>query len=262
MENKKRIEIYLLIFLFLFLFTIDYPFLDSLVVKFLENDESVFVSRIVDGDTIIGNNESIRLLGINTPERGEGFYSEAKDFLESEILNKTVRLKFGKERKDLYNRTLAYVFLGNKNINIEIVELGFANYYFPQGKDIYYESFKEAWNLCLKKEINLCEKSKDKCSQCIELKELNVKSQEIIFYNKCNFQCNLKNWEIKDEGRKKFVFPEFALDSNEDVIIKVGNGTNNKDILFWKKETYVWTKTGDTLILRDDEGKLVLWESY
>jgi len=33
-------------------------------------------------------------------------------------------------------------------------------------------------------------------------------------------------------------------------------------ILFWKGKDYVWTSTGDTLFLRDDEGKLVLWEMY
>ncbi|MEK6842779.1 MAG: thermonuclease family protein, partial [Nanoarchaeota archaeon] len=237
----------------------DYPFLDKAVTGFLVNYETVHVSRIIDGDTIIGNNESIRLLGINTPERGEKYYSEAKEFLESLILNKTVQLKFGKDKKDRYNRTLAYIFLGNKNINLEIVENGFANYYFPEGKDAYHKSFQEVWKRCLEKEINLCEISVNPCSQCIELKELNVKSQEIIFHNKCAFQCDLTNWEIKDEGRKKFVFPDFVLNGNDKITIKVGEGTNNNEILFWKDETYVWTKTGDTLFLRDEEGKLVLW---
>jgi len=30
----------------------------------------------------------------------------------------------------------------------------------------------------------------------------------------------------------------------------------------WKKKDYVWTKTGDSLFLRDSKGKLVLWKSY
>lgn len=42
----------------------------------------------------------------------------------------------------------------------------------------------------------------------------------------------------------------------------VGDGVDNKEVLFWKGKKYVWTKTGDSLFLRDKEGGLVLWESY
>lgn len=251
-----------LILLFVFLFAINYPFLDGITKDFLEDENEIFVSRIIDGDTIVGNNGSIRLLGINTPERGEEYYAEAKEFLEAEIFNRTVQLKFGKEREDLYGRTLAYIFLDGKNVNIKIVENGFANYYFPVGKDVYYAEFQEAWNKCLQSGKNLCEKSKDICSSCIFLKEINPKSDEVIFENRCGFSCNLENWEIKDEGRKKFIFPEFVLEPNKEIKIKTGELENTENILFWKGETYVWTKSGDTLFLRDSEGKLVLWKGY
>ena len=82
------------------------------------------------------------------------------------------------------------------------------------------------------------------------------------FENKCDFDCNLKDWTIKDEGRKKFNFGEFILEGNGKVKIKVGEGINQKDILFWRGESYVWTSTGDTLFLRDNKGRLVLWKNY
>ena len=40
----------------------------------------------------------------NSPERGEPYYAEAKEFLNERILNKTVRLEFGKDKYDRYNR--------------------------------------------------------------------------------------------------------------------------------------------------------------
>lgn len=226
--------------------------------------EVVLIDRVIDGDTIEAKdkNESVRLLGINTPERGEAYYNEAKEFLESRVLNKTVRLEFGKERNDLYGRTLAYVFLDEENVNLEIVRNGFANYYFPSGKDIYYNDFKEAWNFCIDNQKNLCERTKDVCSMCIELKEFGYGSDEAVFYNKCSFGCDLTDWKIKDEGRKNFVFPKFLLGSKEEITIKTGNSTNTNKTLFWKGETYVWTRTRDTLFLRDEEGRLVLWKSY
>jgi len=259
---KKRKQIILIIFLILFLFVINYSFLDKSLKNFLSDSQIVKIDRVIDGDTIKVNENSIRLLGMNTPERGELYYSEAKEFLEKLILNKTVRLESGKEEYDRYGRFLAYVFLNGENVNLKLVEEGFANFYFPSGKDIYYNEFKASWMMCIEGNKNLCEHSNNICSECIELKNFNVKDQEIVFYNKCNFPCDLTNWNIKDEGRKNFIFPKFVLNSNSDVKIIVGEGDNNNEILFWKNEDYVLTVTGDTLFLRDPKGKLVLWESY
>ncbi|MBS3077874.1 lamin tail domain-containing protein, partial [Candidatus Pacearchaeota archaeon] len=142
------------------------------------------------------------------------------------------------------------------------VDAGLANFYFPSGKDVYYDDFKSSWESCIEKNVNLCEKSKNKCGECVVLKNLDYKNDEIVLENICNFDCNLENWEIKDEGRKKFIFPKFSLNKKSDVKIIVGNQTNSEDVLYWRDESYVLTKTGDTLFLRDKEKKLVLWKSY
>ena len=246
----------------MFFFIINYSFLDKALENFLIDSETVRVERIIDGDTIIINQTSVRLLGINSPERGETYYPEAKEFLEELILNKTVKLEFGREKYDKYKRILAYVFISNENINLKLVEEGFANFYFPSGKDFYYNDFESSWKKCVENNKNLCEKSKNVCLECIELKNFDVKNQEIIFHNSCNFNCDLSKWEIKDEGRKSFIFPDFVLESKNGVKIIVEEGNNNEENLFWKNEEYVWTKSGDTLFLRDDKGRLVLWENY
>ena len=145
--------------------------LNQALENILSVRESVLVNHVIDGDTIKSNQTSIRLLGINSPEKGELYHLEAKEFLENEILNKTVLLEYGKERTDQYKRTLAYVYFENKNINLELVEKGFANYYFPSGKDYYYSDFEKAWEKCIEKNINLCEKSEHICAGCIFLEE-------------------------------------------------------------------------------------------
>ena len=261
MEPKKK-DIIILISLIIALLVINYPFLNNTLQKFLTNYETVHVDRIIDGDTIVSNKTSIRLLGINSPEKGELYYNEAKEFLEEWILNETVDLEFGKEKYDKYQRTLAYLYINRENINLKLVEKGFANFYFPSGKDNYYNKFKDAWEECINNNLNLCENSVNKCSQCIELRELSVDNQQVILYNNCSFSCDLTNWEIKDEGRKKFVFKDFVLNSGDEVEIVIGEGINTNNRLYWSGEEYVWTETGDALFLRDEDGKLVLWESY
>ena len=51
------------------------------------------VSRVIDGDTFeLCSGETARLLCVDTPEKGEEGYEEAKVFLEDLILYKEVRL--------------------------------------------------------------------------------------------------------------------------------------------------------------------------
>jgi len=261
MKKKKRIII-AIILLAIALILKFYAPLDTKLEGFLISSETAYIDRVIDGDTIKSNETSIRLLGINCPEKGEKYYSEAGEFLENLVLNETVKLEFSKDKKDLYGRTLAYIFIEKENINLDLVKEGFANFYFPSGRDMHYNEFKEAWERCIKENKNLCEKSEDKCAECVELKEFDYKEEIITLYNNCGFGCDMAGWDIKDEGRKHFVFSNFILESGKEVRIITGEGEDNKENLYWKGETYVWTRTGDTLFLRDDVGKLVLWEGY
>jgi micrococcal nuclease len=263
-KTHSKKEIILLICLIFSLFILDYPILDKGLENFLKEDEFGIVERVVDGDTLIINGNSTRLLGVNTPEKGEKYYNEAKTFLEQIVLNRTVRLEYENKKYDQYGRKLAYIFLDEKNVNEELIKSGFANIYIL-GYSKYREELEESWLYCLKEDIGLCKKSIETCAKCINLDEINVKEQKIILKNNCIENCNLTNWSIKDEGRKKFIFPNFKLDSLEEVQITVTNSTTRKDNitnLYWKNKDYVWTKEGDTLFLRDDKGFLVLWKNY
>lgn len=259
--DRKR-EIVLLGVLILSLFVINYNFVDNAIVEFLEDSETRDVERVIDGDTIVISNDThVRLLGINTPEKGEKYYNEAKNFLTGLVLNKTIKTESGKEKYDKYRRELAFIFLDGKSVNLEIVRNGFANVYILDDKK-YEKELRDAWNECVEKGGNLCEKSNDKCSDCIKLTDWDLEEQNFILDNRCEFDCDLTEWEVKDEGRKKFIFGKFILKKDEEIKIIVGNGEDNENILYWGNEDYVWTETGDTLFLRDSEGKLVLWENY
>ena len=132
----------------------------------------------------------------------------------------------------------------------------------PRSTLFPYTTLFRSWESCIEKKENLCEVSNSKCSICIELENFNYKNQEVVLYNRCAFECNLNNWYVKDEGRKKYIFDNFILDGKKNLSLKVGKGRDSKEILFWEGKNYVWTSSGDTLFLRDEENKLVLWKNY
>jgi len=262
--KQKTKYIWLFILLSAAMVVMNYNFVDNYLNETLveEEKEIVFVDRVIDGDTIVVGNESIRLLGINTPERGEFFYDEAKGFLTELVVNQSVVLEKGREDRDKYQRLLRYVFLNDKNVNSELVEQGYANYYFPTGFDQYSYKLINAWKNCVNEKVNLCSRSENVCANCVKLSKFDYKNEEVVLKNECNFGCELTDWQLKEEGRKKFIFPEFVLEKNSEVLIETGESVDTKNKLFWEDGENVWTKTGDTLFLRDDEGKLVLWKRY
>ena len=96
--------------------------------------EIVHVASVYDGDTIkLTDGRKIRLIGINTPERGrdgkhdEPFYLEAKNKLQQIIKNSNnqVKLVFGNEKHDRYQRVLAHIFTPyNENITATLIKNG------------------------------------------------------------------------------------------------------------------------------------------
>ena len=85
----------------------------------------------------------IRLLGIDADERGYNCYNDAKKRLEELILNKEVLLEKDKSDKDQYGRLLRYIIFNEKNINLKLVEEGFAVARFYDDRK-YYEDILNA----------------------------------------------------------------------------------------------------------------------
>ena len=86
-KNKKK-YVRLLVLLVIALILTDYYYFDKFLNKTLIEKEIVIVKRVIDGDTIeLESGERVRLLGINTPEKGEWLYEEAKKFLNNSIFS-------------------------------------------------------------------------------------------------------------------------------------------------------------------------------
>ncbi|MSS74440.1 thermonuclease family protein [Candidatus Pacearchaeota archaeon] len=139
-------------FLYFFLLLIIF----STFIVSAKNKNEFLVTKIIDGDTIeIESGQRIRLICINTPEKGEGGYKEAKDYLKSTILNKKVVLKKDISETDRHDRLLRYLYLNNKLINELIARKGYG-VTFPYEPDTKFcAKIKKAEKKAKKEHIGL-----------------------------------------------------------------------------------------------------------
>jgi len=84
--------------------------------------------RAKDGDTFVTiSDETVRLIGIDTPELGRPYASLAAKFLQDNIEDKELTIKIQTHRPfDIYGRTLAEVRNYKGNINVALLAAGLA----------------------------------------------------------------------------------------------------------------------------------------
>ncbi len=72
------------------------------------------VARVIDGDTFeLADGDRVRLIGSNSPEKGECFFEESKNALKELIEGKEVELRKDVTTMDEFGRLLRYVILPN-----------------------------------------------------------------------------------------------------------------------------------------------------
>lgn len=92
------------------------------------------IARVVDGDTFVlaGTAEHVRLIGADTPETVkpnwpvEPWGRESTAFTKDFLSGGEVRLEFDGDPRDKYERILAYVWVGNRMLNEELIRAGLA----------------------------------------------------------------------------------------------------------------------------------------
>jgi endonuclease YncB( thermonuclease family) len=199
------------------------------------------MTRAIDGDTIvIAEGTHVRLLGINTPEKKNPGYEEARDFL-AKYEGKLIEVE--DRGKDKYERTLGYIYYSNKLINSEILVRGLATLYVYE-KDENYNKLKDAEEQARDNNIGLWKKSSN--YGCIKLIRLQynegekrcTNNEQLILQN----NCNTLNIILKDDANHI-----------ENIVINPGNYIENFSC--------VWNDAGDSLYIRDEQG-LILFYRY
>jgi len=100
---------------------------------------------VIDGDTVeLEGVGRVRLIGVDTPERGEECFEEATDYLRGRIGDQTVRYRYQQERTDRYDRQLLDLFKDGELVNLDIAQAGWGEELTIAPNDRYADRIAQA----------------------------------------------------------------------------------------------------------------------
>ncbi len=124
------------------------------------------IKQVIDGDTIeitrYGKPEQVRLIGLDTPETLDPrkpvqcYGNEASDNSKKLLSGQNVRIEFDQQvgERDRYGRLLAYIWLNDGLINLELIKGGYAHEYTYRSQSYKYQNqFKEAESLAKQAQV-------------------------------------------------------------------------------------------------------------
>lgn len=114
------------------------------VVSYFYWPSGVEVTRIVDGDNIVlADEREIRYINVDTPEEGECYREESTKMNEELVMGKKVRVEYDYDRVGPNTRELAYVYLGDKMVNEELLKIGAGEFQRDNNNHKYEEQLIE-----------------------------------------------------------------------------------------------------------------------
>ena len=115
------------------------------------------VTRIIDGDNVeLDTGESVRLYGVNCPEKNKPFSKEAIELTTKLTLSRQIRIEYQPNYlKDRWGRILGFVFIGDTHLNEELVKSGLCEVviYEKRAKLIYQDKLLEAQEMAKQEKL-------------------------------------------------------------------------------------------------------------
>ncbi len=261
---------------------------------------SATVTSVTDGDTVDveysnGTTDTVRLLGVDTPEvfgandptefegvpdteAGEQCLAEAGDAASAYTKDAlqpgeqvTLELDAASDGRGDYGRLLAYIHDDGQNLNFDLIDSGHARVYdssFGQS-DRFYSAESDAqaaerglWhcrNAGSGSSLSITEIHADAAGNDNE----NLNDEYVVFENTGTDTLDLSGWMVSDEANHVYTFPSGAsLAVGETVTLHTGSGEDTQTERYWGSSSAIWNNGGDTVTVTDDTGTLVTSKSY
>jgi micrococcal nuclease len=228
------------------------------------------VKRVVDGDTIVlADGRHVRYIGINTPERGEPSWKEARDYNAQKVRGKLVTLEFGQVREDKYGRTLAYCSVGGEMVNAELLKAGWAHLFVLE-PITHYHLFQRLQEEARANTLGIW--GKGGFSGPLKITALhadaqgddrqNLNGEYVRICNIAPRDVDLRGFSLIDRQGHRYRFTRGFLRPGYTALLLTGAGkdiTTGADQLFfyWGSSYPIWNNKGDEAFLRDPQGQLI-----
>ncbi|HQK55041.1 MAG TPA: thermonuclease family protein [Methanolinea sp.] len=250
------------------------------------------VTRVIDGDTIAvktagGREETVRILGIDTPETEEhGNWGNEYEGISSPVYltswgylasDQTENLVKGKGvtlmtdcmtgERDRYGRLLAYVGVDGSDLGSLLLEGGYARVYTEEsfGKKQQYlllQSEAQSAGAGLWSAAKTHESSQKSPVSIVFVQydapgddRENPNGEYIVLAS--DEPLNLSGWTIADNSGTIYRFGNVFIHPGDRVTLHIGSGTPTGTTLYWNLSAPLLGNDADAVTLRDPDGKLI-----
>ncbi len=221
--------------------------------------QAAAVAFVVDGDTVeLTDGRRVRYTGVNTPEIGQPYAAEARALNESLVAGQTVWLETDVQTSDLHGRVLAYVWIADVFVNLELVRQGYANAYILPPNGRYAESFARAEQEA--RESGRGQWTPSESPMRITALQYDGPGSDRIapngewveLTNTGDTAVDLDGYVLRDAGLYLYVFPPMLVAPGATIRLYSGRGADTDAALYWGLAgEAVWNNDGDTAYLYD-----------
>ena len=231
------------------------------------------VTRHVDGDTFdvaitdpppgMRTAETIRLLGIDTPELGEPLGAEAQDFTARRAGAGPVYLALDFRRRDRFDRLLAFVYLRDGTLlNAELLRTGLAAVYRADDLMYFFAQFEDLERDARQEGIGLWEGRT--AGVVIVIIRNAGRAEHVELRNDGAAPVDISGWRIADDDGDMVSIPDETMLAPASMLA-VGSGAGCVETphpCLHVSPKNIWSNSGDDAALYDRGGTAVHRYSY
>jgi len=208
---------------------------------------------------------------------------QATEYTTDTLEGKTARVTVDPEadRRGSFGRLLVYIYIDDANFNKLLLTNGYARMYdssfslrteFAEAEETARADSVGLWDF---EEPHTPSPTPTPSSSTGELSVWNIhedaegndhdnlNDEYIEFKNDGGQPLDLTGWTVKDEVDHTYTFPRgFTLEPGATVTLYTGSGSDTDSELYWGSGRAIWNNGGDTIIVEDDNGNVVITREY